>query len=281
MKTAIVLLIQLVILASFGLAGDQTLCRNDDCARYVTTTDSGIASRRSECSRILATTIKPPPFYVTTTVTKYVTKPSRDKRGEDTGLYTTSPPNPDHTETVIPRGGIYRPRCAGIAQFSSACRCWTQITAQTTTLTTPTVTLTTTQYLKVACTPAATSVSGSSRFQCSVETGMCSCLRPGSGSSIGLFERSQPAGLCVRVAANIDTSPGWGANVTGPCATQSECDAEGACQSGYACVYDGSCPCGKRRCYAVVPGGCDRHELASVEIKRRKRALQNRARDYL
>lgn len=44
----------------------------------------------------------------------------------------------------------------------------------------------------------------------------------------------------------------------GPCEKSKECNARGGCdEKGMICVYDGSCKCGKRRCYKAAPRGCE------------------------
>ncbi|KAH6899806.1 hypothetical protein B0T10DRAFT_570153 [Thelonectria olida] len=285
MKTALLLLVQVMVWASLGQAGSHSQCRNDNCAQYVTRTDSGISSRRSRCSSILATTVRPAPVYIT--------RIPREKRPANTVTDTTSPPEPSQIDGAILRaddldnGAWSWDRCPKPRQFSSACRCWAQITAVTTTLPTSAVTLTRTRYLNVGCAPAATGVSGSSHFACSAGSGMCSCLRAGLSGAFGVTGRDAESGnppvvgLCVRVAASVDETPGWRANVTGPCAAQNECPLDGSCQSGSVCVYDGSCACGTRRCYDLVPGGCENPTLPVDEVKRRKRALEKRARNYL
>lgn len=187
---------------------------------------------------------------------------------------------PDHHEW----GWLHCPRPG---QFSSACSCWAEINPITTTLPTATLTVTSTSLLNAGCSPVATAVSGSSRFACSGnQPGMCSCLQPNNFfapivARAGSAPLPAGVGLCVRVAAGLETA-GWGANVTGPCAAQSECAADGGCPvDGQGCVFDASCACGTRRCYVVVPGGCDLRAPPVHEIERRRRALEKRARDYL
>ncbi|KPM37579.1 hypothetical protein AK830_g8998 [Neonectria ditissima] len=175
MKAAPFIILHAVSLATTGLAGDT--CTADNCARFVTGTKPGIGApleyRVSLCKRILATTTKPAPVTVTSTLTKYTTKPPVDT----TANLNTTATSLNTTATPTPRTPI-------------------------------------------------------------------------------LIPRAVPPIAIARVAG------GWGANVTSPCAAHGECDADGQCGTGYMCVYDGSCACGKRRCYEAAPSGCNVQMLA-------------------
>ncbi|KAK7422704.1 hypothetical protein QQX98_001492 [Neonectria punicea] len=225
-------------MASTSLAGDT--CSADNCARFVAGTKPGIAVpleyRISLCSRILATT----QVTVTSTLTKYTTKLPAPTTP---GLNTTTTMTPAQVPTLLPRAvpAVAVAHCSNHGQFASACRCWTQITPPNHALAPPVATVT--HYLDVGCSPSA------GRFTCSTGHGLCSCLKAGRDD------------VCVRV------NGGWGANGTSPCATHGECDADGQCGKGHICVYDGSCACGKRRCYPAAPKGCNVQMLA---VERRK-----------
>lgn len=74
---------------------------------------------------------------------------------------------------------------------------------------------------------------------------MCSCLRSGDQD------------VCVRVGRfPDDIASGGMRNATGPCAANKECGIDEECDAGFICVYDGSCACGKKRCYRAAPDGC-------------------------
>lgn len=93
---------------------------------------------------------------------------------------------------------------------------------------------------------------------------MCSCLRSGEQD------------VCVRIGAFFgDRAGSAGGNVTGPCAANKECGVDDECDPGFICVYDGSCACGKKRCYRAAPNGCDYQGLpiGEEEDKRRRRRL--------
>ncbi|KOS18280.1 hypothetical protein ESCO_002700 [Escovopsis weberi] len=231
-------------------------CHGDNCANHVTGTFAGIgvpiSARISLCNSFLRTTVRPPPSVV-----------------------------PTFAASQCPEDG----------QFASACVCWTRVTARTTTLPASTVTVTATVSVNVACSPAATAVSNSTRFPCSNGFGMCSCLRTGDGKD--------DSGVCVRVGSGFFDDPGstsdspgdssddatfWNEgsaatdletdedgvstanwNVTGPCWFARECGVDHSCRgNGNVCVFDGSCACGKRRCYQAI-AGCRGLELPSYE----------------
>lgn len=60
--------------------------------------------------------------------------------------------------------------------------------------------------------------------------------------------------------------PGNGNMTSGPCAEAKECDARGGCEDeGHVCVFDGSCGCGKRRCYRAARDGCEYQGLPMEE----------------
>ena len=163
--------------------------------------------------------------------------------------------------TIIPTfvPTFARGQCDASGQFSSACNCWANATAANTTLPRPTVTETATVYAEVGCGPAATNVAGGNgtHFPCSRQWGTCSCLF------------SDDEEVCVRVG----TFDG-GRNLTaGPCDAVKECDAFGGCEDeDHICVFDGSCGCGKRRCYKAAPNGCDYQGLPIEEIDMLKQA---------
>ncbi|KAF7545601.1 hypothetical protein G7Z17_g9055 [Cylindrodendrum hubeiense] len=219
----------------------------------------------SICSHYLETTIRPAPV----TVTKYITKARDNKAARHAASSTASSLTRAEIETLPSRAvpALAGAHCPRHGQYSSACRCWARITAQITTLATPTVTVRATRYLDVACPPTAAAVTRAVRFPCAAGWGLCSCLKAGRDD------------VCVRVGTRMGDHGGWGANVTGPCAAHSECGADGECEAGYICVYDGSCPCGKKRCYSAVPKGCEIQGLPWVD-QRRKRALEHRASEY-
>ncbi|KAL6413917.1 hypothetical protein AUP68_03449 [Ilyonectria robusta] len=270
MKTALQFLLHASSLVHLVLAGGR--CTSDRCGRYVTGTGPGVGvpleTRMSICSRYLETTVKPAPVTVTSTITKYTTK-FLDSRATPPAVTNTTSSTPAEEDSFLLEAGpaLDGAYCPKRGQYSSACRCWAQITARTTTLATPTVTIRTTSYLDIACPPTASAGPRAARFPCSAGEGMCSCLKAGRDD------------VCVRVGTQVGDS-GWGANVTGPCAAQSECGADGECERGQVCVYDGSCPCGKKRCYMGVSKGCEIQGLSVEEDKRRKRALERRASEY-
>lgn len=206
---------------------------------------------------------------MTSTIIKYTTKFLDSRATPHAVTDTTSLTRAQKDSLLLEAGpvlaGAY---CPKRGQYSSACRCWTQITARTTTLATPTVTVRTTRYLDIACPPTAAAATRAARFPCSAGEGMCSCLKAGRDD------------VCVRVGTQFDDHGGWGANVTGPCAAQNECGADGECERGHVCVYDASCPCGKKRCYMGVSKGCEIQGLSVEEDERRKRALERRASEY-
>ncbi|KAK5995597.1 hypothetical protein PT974_04010 [Cladobotryum mycophilum] len=286
MKTAIFATIMPLV----GYAVAQ--CNGDNCANHVTGTFAGIGvprpSRISLCNDFLRTTIQPAPTTFTRTVTNYLTHVNktttsthsttsssssstisststrRRRRSTTTATTstatttttttTTSDANQTITPSVVPTYATAQ--CPDNGQFSSACKCWAEVTPRTTTLPTPTVTVTTTISLDVGCGPAATAVTNSTQFPCSNGEGMCSCLRTGDGN------------VCVRVANIPELSEDLGsaqANVTGPCAAARECNVDDACRgAGAFCVFDDSCACGKHRCYRAV-AGCRDPGLPSYE----------------
>lgn len=165
-------------------------------------------------------------------------------------------------ETITPESvpTFAAKECPSAGQFSSACACWANITAATTTLARSTATTTTTTYLDVGCSPAATAVSKSAQFPCSRQWGMCSCLRS-----------EEDGDVCVKVGQfGMGGGPGYGSG-HGPCEKSKECNAKGGCDDpGMMCVYDGSCKCGKRRCYKAAPRGCEYQGIDMDDSKRHK-----------
>lgn len=82
---------------------------------------------------------------------------------------------------------------------------------------------------------------------------MCSCLRTDKDGDV-----------CVRIG-----DYGNGKYGSGPCEKSKECNAKGGCdEPGMMCVYDGSCKCGKKRCYKAAPNGCDYQGLPMEGFKR-------------
>ncbi|CAM1504263.1 Fc.00g018540.m01.CDS01 [Cosmosporella sp. VM-42] len=225
-------------------------CSEDNCLRQVGGNWAGIgvplSSRIALCNSFLRTTIRPAATTTTTTVSLYTTSlPPSNTISLARRIINTTSLTRDHNETIRPtRVPTYATgHCPSSGQYSSACSCWTAVTPSTTTLPTPTVTMTTTRYFDVACEPAATGVSGADRFPCSAQWGMCSCLKSGEQD------------VCVRVGA-FTGDRGGGGNVTGPCAANKECGVDDECEARHICVYDGSCACGKKRCYRAAPNGC-------------------------
>lgn len=166
--------------------------------------------------------------------------------------------------------------CSDLDEFTSACRCWNEVTPSTNTLPTPTATVTaipTTWGMdRTGCDPAETAVSDNTRFKCSHHWGMCSCLKgfnslganEGQNDTIhGLKQALQNntaqyhSAVCVHVGPYLDNE-GNDIDGTGPCSRAQECGSDGECDAdqGTVCVYDGSCECGKRRCYKEVSDGC-------------------------
>lgn len=129
------------------------------------------------------------------------------------------------------------------------------MTARNTTLPASTATVTSTVWHDIACGPAAPAVvpGNGSYFPCSRQWGTCSCLRSGAED------------VCVRVGPFMGSE----GNMTGPCADFDECDVDEGCPSQHVCVYDGSCLCGKRRCYKAAPRGCEYQGLPIDELERK------------
>ncbi|KAH8173919.1 hypothetical protein LIA77_05338 [Sarocladium implicatum] len=251
----------LLAMVSGSVAEERANCHGDNCANQVTGTFGGIGipieTRISMCNSYLLATIQPEPTTVTQTITKYTT------RGPRTTKYPKIRANVANT-TIVPEGiettilpesvpTFAAEQCSSAGQFSSACACWANVTASTTTLPRSTATETTTTYRNVGCGPAATAVSKSKQFPCSRQWGMCSCLRS-----------EKDGDVCVRVG-----DYGSGKHDSGPCENSKECNAKGGCdEPGMMCVYDGSCKCGKKRCYKAAADGCDYQGLPMDGFKR-------------
>lgn len=195
---------------------------------------------------------------VTTTVHRYTTDlqgsvpaPSTTRT---TGRLTTST-GWGRNNTIVPTSvpTFAANNCAGAGQFSSACKCWASVTAQNTTMAASTATVTTTRWHDIACGPAATGVvpGNGTYFPCSRQWGTCSCLKSGDDD------------VCVRIGPFLGSI---GTNMTGPCGDYDECDMDEGCPSEHICVYDGSCRCGKRRCYRAAPRGCEYQGIPMDEV---------------
>ncbi|KAH7156866.1 hypothetical protein EDB81DRAFT_403129 [Dactylonectria macrodidyma] len=209
MKISFLLFLHIGFLASTSLAGGR--CTADRCAEYVTGTRPGVGvpleSRMSICSRFLESTVKPAPVIVTSTVTKYITRAHNNRAAQHEVVNTASSPTRAEIDNLIfPRAvpALAAGQCYRYDQYSSACRCWSQITIRTTALATPTITITETRFLNIACPPAVPTPARAARFPCAGGLGMCSCLKAGRGD------------VCVRIGARFDQQGGWGANITRP-----------------------------------------------------------------
>jgi hypothetical protein len=191
---------------------------------------------------------------VTTTIHRYTTNMPTEVTSAPpvtTFRNTTSEyPGSGNDSSIVPTSvpTFATLECPAAGQFSSACKCWASVTAHNTTAPAPTRTATTTIWHNVACGPAATGVfpGNGTYFPCSRQWGMCSCLKSGNDD------------VCVRVGPLV--SNGW-QNMTGPCAEFDECDVDESCPGEQVCVYDGSCRCGKKRCYRAAPRGCEYQDL--------------------
>ncbi|KAK0384463.1 hypothetical protein NLU13_8549 [Sarocladium strictum] len=239
---------------AYSLAYERDGCHGDNCANHVTGTFGRIGvpvqSRIALCNSYLRATIKPAPTTVTRVVTKYTTQ-----LPDTTSHVPASIPLAISANNSVLKDKITLPsvvpvfaseKCPSAGQFSSACACWTNITASTTTLPRSTSTATRTTYLDVSCSPAATAVSKAQQFPCSRQWGMCSCLTS-----------EEDGDVCVRVGEFGVGGGGYGGG-QGPCEKSKECNSKGGCdEKGTICVYDGSCKCGKRRCYRAAPRGCE------------------------
>ncbi|CAH0037589.1 unnamed protein product [Clonostachys solani] len=246
-------------------------CSGDNCANHVTGQWAGIGvpieSRISMCNSFLRVTIVPNTTTITSTIFKYTTTNVRgvvvrDEPTNSSGSKlssfranaTETVPYSGYDQTVVPSmvPTFATSQCPEPGRFSSACSCWASVTASTTTMSAPTVTVTATRVDDVGCGPAATAVApgNGSYFPCSRQWGTCSCLKSGNQA------------VCVRVGPYL----GDGRNMTGPCGDFDECDSDGNCRNGYLCVFDASCECGRRRCYRAAPKGCDYQGLPPDEV---------------
>ncbi|KAK7210387.1 hypothetical protein V2G26_017565 [Clonostachys chloroleuca] len=246
-------------------------CSGDNCANHVTGQWAGIGvpigSRISMCNSFLRVTIVPNTTTITSTIFKYTPTNVAGVvvRDEPTSSSASSPtsfranatetvPYYGYDQTVVPSivPTFATSQCPEPSRFSSACSCWVSVTASTTTVSAPTVTVTATRVDDVGCGPAATAVApgNGSYFPCSRQWGTCSCLKSGNQA------------VCVRIGPYL----GDGRNMTGPCGDFEECGSDGNCRSGYLCVFDASCECGRRRCYRAAPRGCDYQGLPPEEV---------------